>query len=162
MSMAFDGIRQHVLLGIHVGHWPTDQPYDMCLLIPATHAENAPCVLEVKLRYSYAVNTWIKSISNQLYITFNAIASQLSGHCGVISNLLWRHQQNVNRASGTLRRFIVIYGFFISYKKWKKRMYCRGELFMRSLECHFGVYFPRCCATRNSGNKHQNNPLMSA
>ena len=28
------------------------------------------------------------------------LASHLSGHCGVISNRLWRHQQNVNRASG--------------------------------------------------------------
>ena len=27
------------------------------------------------------------------------LASHLSGHCGVISNRLWRHQQNVNRAS---------------------------------------------------------------
>ena len=27
-------------------------------------------------------------------------------------------------------------------------MYSCDELFMRSLECYFGVYFPRCCATR--------------
>ena len=31
-------------------------------------------------------------------------------------------------------------------------MYSREELFLRSLECFF----------RNSGNKHQNNPLVSA
>ena len=36
---------------------------------------------------------WIKSISNELDITVHVIASQLSGHCDIISNRLWRHQQ---------------------------------------------------------------------
>ena len=38
-------------------------------------------------------------------------------------------------------------------------MYSCAELFLRSLKCYFGVYFPRCFATREI--KHQNNPLMS-
>ena len=36
-------------------------------------------------------------------------------------------------------------------------MHSRDEPFLRSLECYFGIYFPR-----NSGNKHQSNPLVSA
>ena len=56
---------------------------------------------------------WIKSISN---------ASQLSGHCDVIINRLWRHQQNESTASETRGQcvkivvFIVIYGFVLSNK----------------------------------------------
>ena len=34
----------------------------------------------------------------------------------------------------------------------------RDEQFLCSLECYFGVYFPRF----PPGNKHQNNPLVSA
>ena len=51
------------------------------------------------------------------------IASQLSGHCDVISNRLWHHQ-NENQASETwgwcvkIVGFIVIYGFVMSCKKW--------------------------------------------
>ena len=43
------------------------------------------------------ISPWIKSTSNELDITFHVIASQLSGHCGAISNRLWRHQHNVIR-----------------------------------------------------------------
>ena len=78
------------------------------------------------------------------------IASQLPGHCDdVISNRLWRHQQNKNRASETRGRcvklvvFIVIYGFVMS----------RDEPFLRSLECYFGIFFPRCFATREINTK---------
>ena len=66
---------------------------------------------------------WVKSISNDLYITIQTIASQLSGHCDVISNRLWCHQQNENRVSETLGRFvrivvfIAMYGFVMSRKK---------------------------------------------
>ena len=68
------------------------------------------------------ISAWIKSISNELDITIHVIASQLSCHCDVISNRLWRHQQNENRASETLGRcekivsFIVIYEFVMSCK----------------------------------------------
>ena len=50
-------------------------------------------------------------------------ASQLSGHCDVISNRLWRHQQNVKWAKESRGRrvkilvFNVIYGFIMSCKK---------------------------------------------
>ena len=59
---------------------------------------------------------WIKSISNELDITFQVLKSQLSGLCDVISNWLWHHQQNVNWVSETWRGgvkiiiFIIIYG----------------------------------------------------
>ena len=39
-------------------------------------------------------------------------------------------------------------------------MYSRDELFLRSLECYFGVYFPRCFATREINIK--NDILVSA
>ena len=61
---------------------------------------------------------------NELDITIHVIVSQLSGHCDVISNLLWHQQQNENRASVTWGRsarivlFVIIYGFVMSYKKY--------------------------------------------
>ena len=66
----------------------------------------------------------IKSISNELDITCHVFASQLPGHCDVITNPLWRHQQNVKRARGDAGvmceapRYSVIYGFVMSCKKW--------------------------------------------
>ena len=59
--------------------------------------------------------------SNELAITIHLIAPQLSGHCDVISNQLWCHQQDVNQASETWPSrsvkvvvFIIIYGFVMS------------------------------------------------
>ena len=81
------------------------------------------------------------------------LASQFSSHCDVISNQLWRHQ-NENRANDTRGRsvkivnLIVIHGFVNN-----KCMHSRDELFMRSLECYFGVYFPRHCATPEINTK---------
>ena len=68
------------------------------------------------------ISPWYKSISNEWDIIIHLIASQLSGHCDVISNRLWRHQQNENRASETrgivkIIVFIVTYGFLMSCKK---------------------------------------------
>ena len=69
------------------------------------------------------ISPWIKSVSNELDIIIHVIASQLSGHCDVISNRLWRHQQNENQTSETRGRcvtvvaFIVIHGFVMSCKK---------------------------------------------
>ena len=69
------------------------------------------------------ISPWIKSISNELDITCHVFASQLSGHCDVIANRLWRHQQNVKRTSETrgwcvkILVFSVIYGFVMSCKK---------------------------------------------
>ena len=69
------------------------------------------------------ISPWKKSISNELNITIHVIASQLSHNCHVISNRLWRHQQNEDRASETRGRcvvivvFIVIHWFVMSCKK---------------------------------------------
>ena len=99
------------------------------------------------------ISRWIKSICNELDITCHVFASQLSGHCDIIANRLWCHQQNVKRASETrgwhakILVFSVIYGFVVLCKKYS----C--ELFMRSLECYFGDYFPGCCATRKINTK---------
>ena len=69
------------------------------------------------------ISPWIKSISSELDITCHVFASQLSGHCDVIANRLWRHQQNVKLASKTLEWCVkilvlsVIYGFVMSCEK---------------------------------------------
>ena len=111
------------------------------------------------------ISPWIKSISNELNITFHVLASQLSGHCDVISHRLWRLQQNVNRASTTLGQcvnivvFIVIYRFVISCKKWNNAC----TLLTNCLCAHLSailVFFPSLLC--NSGHKHQNNLLVSA
>ena len=81
------------------------------------------CDMSGFLRSRPRILPWTKSISDELDINAHVIASQLSGHCDVISNRLWRHQQNVNRASETRDRcvkiivFIVIYGFVMPCKK---------------------------------------------
>ena len=49
-----------------------------------------------------------KSISNELDITIHVIVSQLSGHCGVINDRLWRHEQNANPASDARGRCVKI------------------------------------------------------
>ena len=70
------------------------------------------------------ISPWIKSIPDELDISIHMIVSQLSGHRDVISNRLWRLQQNVNRTSETRDRpvktavFIGICGFVMSCKKW--------------------------------------------
>ena len=99
------------------------------------------------------ISPWIKSISNELDITIQVIASRFRGHCDVISNRLRHHQQNVNRASEARGRcvmigaFVVIFGFDMC-KKWNDPR----NLVMNCLCAHSGVIFgvcsPRCCATR--------------
>ena len=93
------------------------------------------------------------------------IASQLSGHCDVMSNRLWRHQQNENRASETRGRcvkLVVIYSFMDSLCRVRiKIIYVLSwrtvSALTRVLFCYL---FPSLL--RNSGNKRQNNPLVSA
>ena len=41
-------------------------------------------------------------------------------------------------------------------------MHSHEELFLCSLECYFGIHFPFPLLLHNLGNKHQNNPLVSA
>ena len=56
-------------------------------------------------------------------VKYHLFASQLSGHCDVIANRLWHHQQNVKRASETwgwhakILVFSIIYRFVMSCKK---------------------------------------------
>ena len=62
-----------------------------------------------------SISPWIKSISNELDVTFHVPASQLSGHCDLISNRSWRHQLNEKRASEPRGRCV----------KFVRRLYCR-------------------------------------
>ena len=83
----------------------------------------------------------------------------------LIVRSLWRHQQSIVTSwaerkpsewdTGTMCKDLVsfvIYGFVLSCKK--KDYVCtlvtnrRDKPFLRSLECQFGIYFPRCFATR--------------
>ena len=82
----------------------------------------------------WMIDSWFLRIVPQLDITIHVITSQLSGHCDVISNRLWRHQQIENQTSEMRGRyvniiFIVIYGFY-------------------ALTWVLFWCFPRCFATR--------------
>ena len=129
------------------------------------------CSLLVKYIYWFMhdrpwISLWIKSISNQLNITIQMIASQLFGYCDVISNPLWHHQQNVNRASKTrvkkVWRSLFLSSFTDSlYRVRNKIMYV---LAWRTIYALTRVLFWCLCPPlqHNSGNKHQNIPLVSA
>ena len=110
-----------------------------------------------------AVSPWIKSMF-ELNITTHVIASQLSGfltssaiECDVIGR---------NRASETRGRcvkiivFIVMYGFVMSCKKWNDICTLVTNCLCTNSRVLFWRLFPSLLC--NSGNKHQNNPLMSA
>ena len=111
------------------------------------------------------ISPWIKSISNELDITCHVFASQSSGHCDVIANRLWRHHQNVKLASETRGWCVKIVVFSVIYG-----LVCRVRniilyvLLWRTVNALtrvlFWCLFPSLL--RNSGNKHQNSPLVSA
>ena len=111
------------------------------------------------------ISPWIKSISKELDITIHVIASQLSGHCDVIRTRLWRHQQNVDWASEP-RDGVWGSSFLSSFMGSLCRV--RNELmYVLSWQTVYALtrvlfwcLFPSLL--RNSGNKHQNNPLVSA
>ena len=111
------------------------------------------------------ISPWIKSISNELDIAIDVIASQLSGHCNVIGNRLWRHQQNENWVSETQERCVKIVflsPFMDSFCCVRNKiMYVLSWRTVSALtRVLFWCLFPSLL--RNSGNKHQNNPLLSA
>ena len=111
------------------------------------------------------ISPWRKSISNELDITCHVFASELSGHCDVIADRLWRHQQNVMRASEPRRlcvEILVSASFMDSLCRVRNKiMYV---LLWRTVYALTRVLF--CCLfpslLRNSGNKHQNDHLVSA
>ena len=110
------------------------------------------------------ISPWIKSISNELDITCHVFASQLSGHCDVITNRLWRHQQNVRRASytrGWCVKILVLASFMDSLCRVRNKiMYVFLWRTVYALtRVLFWCLFPSLL--HNSGNKHQNNPLVS-
>ena len=61
------------------------------------------------------ISPWIKSISNVLDINCHVFASQLFGHCDVIANRLWRHQQTVKRASESREWYVNILVITLSW-----------------------------------------------
>ena len=108
---------------------------------------------------------WIKTISNELDITCHVFASHLSGHCDVIANRLWRHQQNVKRPSETRRwcvKILVLASFMDSLCRVRNKiMYVLLWRTVYALtRVLFSCLFPSLL--HNSGNKHQNNTLVSA
>ena len=111
------------------------------------------------------VSRWIKSISNELDVVIHVFASQLSGHCDVISNRLWRHQQSENWVSETRERcpkIVVLSLFMDSFCCVRNKiMYVLSRRTISApTRVLFWCLFPSLL--RNSGNKHQNNPLMIA
>ena len=110
------------------------------------------------------LSPWINSTSNELDITCHVFASQLSGHCDVIANRLWRNQKNVRRASetrGWCVKILLLVSFMDSLCRVRNKiMYV---LLWRTVyvltRLLFWCLFPSLL--RTSGNKHQNNPLVS-
>ena len=91
----------------------------------------------------------IKSMSNESYITIHVIASQLSGHCDVNSNRLWRHQQNV-WGTGTMCKGNVLSSFMASFCHVRNKII--DVLSWRTVSAltwvfFFWCLFPRCFAT---------------
>ena len=108
------------------------------------------------------ISPWIKSISNELEITIQVIASQLSGHCDVISNRLLRHQQNEKQASETWGRCvkIVVLSSFMEplCRVRNKIMYVLSRWTVSALTrvliwCLFPSLRTRCFATREINTK---------
>ena len=107
----------------------------------------------------------MKLISNGLDITIDVIASQLSDYFNVIGNRLWHQLQNKNRAGETrgwcVKIVILSLLMYLLCQVRNKIMYVllwqTVSAFTRVL---FWCWFP--LLLRSSGNKHQNNPLMSA
>ena len=111
-----------------------------------------------------AVNITVKkSISSELDIAIHVIASQLSGHCDAISNRMWRHRQNdnwVSEARGWYVKIVVLSSFMDSLCHVRnKEMYV---LLWQTVSVPTWVLFWHLFPSvlRNSGNKHQNDPLM--
>ena len=105
------------------------------------------------------------SVVSSSYIIIHVIAPQLSAHCGVISNRLWRHQQNENRASETRGRWVklvVLYSFMDSLCRIRNKiMYVLSWRTISTLTWGlFWYLFPSLL--RNSGNKHHHNTLVNA
>ena len=111
------------------------------------------------------ISPWIKVISNELNITFHVITSQLSGHCDVINNRLWRHQHNGSRVTQTQKlcvKIVALSSFMDSlcrvrnktiYSFWWRTVYVPTRVLF---------WWLFSSLLRNSGNKQQNNPLVSA
>ena len=110
------------------------------------------------------ISPWIKSISDELDIIIHVIASQLSGFSDVINNRLWHHQQNVNPASEAWDRcvkIVVLSSLSRLCRVRNKIMYVLSRRTVSALtRVLFWCLFPSLL--RNSGNKHQHNPFVSA
>ena len=111
------------------------------------------------------ISPWIKSISNESGITCHVVEAQLLGNCGVINNQLWRHQQNINKGSGKRRRCMGIAVFILNdLCVCRLRNQITHLLLWRTVHVFTRMLilclFPSLL--RNSGNKRQNDPLVSA
>ena len=74
------------------------------------------------------------------------IVSQLSSHCDIIKNRLWRQQQNEDRASetqGQCVKIVILSSFMDSLCYIRNKivcMYSRDALFLCLLKCNFDIY----------------------
>ena len=110
------------------------------------------------------ISPWIKLISKELDITCHVFVSQLSGHCDVIANQLWRHQQNVKRArhGDDVWWSLFLASFMDSLCRARNEiMYVLLWQTVYALtRVLFWCLFPSLLC--NSWNKHQNNTPVSA
>ena len=103
------------------------------------------------------ISPWIKSIFNELDITIHVIASQLPGHCDVIS----RTKIERVRYGDDVKRLSFLSSFMDSLCRVRNNiMYVLSWQTVSALtRALFWCLFPSLL--RNSGIKHQNNTLVS-
>ena len=96
---------------------------------------------------------------NQINITCHVFASQLSGHCDAIANQLWRHQQNVKRATetrGWCVKILVLAQFMDSLCHVRNKiMYVLlwRTVYVLTRVLFWCLFSPRCCTTREINTK---------
>ena len=103
-------------------------------------------------------------ICSKLDISIQVIALQLSCYCDVISNRLWRHQQNKDQASETRGQcvkifvFIIIYVVVITCKKYDNVCTLVMNCFCAHLTAILCLFPSLLCKWES---KHKNDPLVS-
>ena len=149
-------------------HRPGDKPVSGSIVVRPIYASMSkprPYLTGNIFLHRSWISPWIKSISNELDIIIHVIASQLSGYYDVINNPLWRNQQNATPASearGRCVKVVVLSSFSSSLcRERNKIMYVLSWRTVSALtRVLFWCLLPSLL--RNSGNRHQNNPLVSA
>ena len=105
------------------------------------------------------ISPWIKLISNELdQFTWSChnwlvIATSSAIYCDVTSRTKTERDTGMMCKDRRFYHICVIFGFKLCRVRNTIMYVSRDELFVRSLECYFGVYLPRCFATGEINSK---------